>query len=506
MKERLVLYGTLTGFILFFLFHGWNENAGLIPAGTLALLALKYLAIATVVFLLTGVLLKNQSKAFVFTFCFLACYFFFGAVKDRIEDLTGKSLISSYSILLPATVVLLLLLFGLLRRRKAPLAGSIRFLTILTLVLVLVETGGLLYRNSALYKPDIDFGDSNNALLQQLPAADTVTAKPDIYWIVFDEYPSARSLQHSFGYKDPLDSVLTTLGFFVARDARSNYNYTHYSLSSTLDMQYITELKEGSTVTMRDLVRGNRSLYVNNVTRYLERAGYGIRNFAIYDLEGHPTAGMLSFSQLPAALIDHQTLFTRTWADIGWQFPNRLKRDRAAADAADLRTSTSKTDSLYKEMTRKLLDSIASASTAAGPAFFLIHFFLPHEPYIYNPDGSLHFKNANGSDRNNFIPQVAYTGIVARRLIQYIQLQQQHTNREQVILVQGDHGFKYEETEPDFQTESCRILYGVYNSRRNYAGWYDSISSVNGFRILFNQYFNTRLPLLEDKSINLRYR
>lgn len=505
MKERLVLYFTLTGFILFFLFHGWNENAGLIPVSALLWLGGKYLLLCTLIFLLSLLLFRDGPRSFLFTCFFLVVYFFFGAVKDGIEAMTGKHWITAYRFTIPFIIILLLTIFLLLKRRSFSPLQLTRFLRILISVLLFYETAGVLYRASPLYTAQTDFGDRYNALLQQLPAADTVKHKPDIYWIVFDEYPAATALQKSFGYKDPLDSILKAAGFFVAANARSNYNYTHYSLSSTLDMQYIPELNEGSTVTMRDLVRGNQSLYVNNVTRYLENAGYDIQNFAIYDLEHHPTQGLLSFSHLPAALVDHQTLFTRTWADIGWQFPNHLKRDRAAADAADLRTSTLKTDSLYKAMSAKLQDSISSRKTDSKPAFFLIHFFLPHEPYIYDAAGRLHFKNTNGSERSNFIPQVAYTAFVARRLIQYIQLQQQQ-NREQVILVQGDHGYKYEENEPDFNTESCRILYGVYNSRRVYTGWYDSVSSVNGFRILFNQYFHTGIPLLPDHSYNLRYR
>ena len=75
-----------------------------------------------------------------------------------------------------------------------------------------------------------------------------------------------------------------------------------------------------------------------------------------------------------------------------------------------------------------------------------------------------------------------------------------------VIILQGDHGYKFDETDPLFDQEGCSILYSVYCSDSSYTGLKNSFNSVNGFRVIFNKYFHTNLPILENRSYNLYYR
>jgi hypothetical protein len=81
-----------------------------------------------------------------------------------------------------------------------------------------------------------------------------------------------------------------------------------------------------------------------------------------------------------------------------------------------------------------------------------------------------------------------------------------YKNREFVILLQGDHGYKFEEGDPLFDREGCSILYSIYCSDASYPGFNHSFNSVNGFRALFNKYFHTNLPIQENLSFNLYYR
>ncbi len=75
-----------------------------------------------------------------------------------------------------------------------------------------------------------------------------------------------------------------------------------------------------------------------------------------------------------------------------------------------------------------------------------------------------------------------------------------------VIILQGDHGYKYEESDPLFDQEGCSILYSVYCSDLSYPAWNNTFNSVNTFSVLFNKYFHTNLPLLENRSYDLYYR
>lgn len=502
MKTRLLIL--LLGLPAFFVLHGWNENVGLIPLRELFFLSIKYILITILTYYASAGLLRNYEKGYWLSFFLLCLYFFFGAFKDKMEEYPFFSKLTAYSYLLPFMTLLGASMYFLLRRQKAPGKKALQFMRVLTLVVLALETGSAVFQAFNGTAARQDFGDRTLSLQKDLSVPTTAQKKPHIFWLVFDEYPSAASLRKNFGFADPLDSLLKTEGFYIAPEATSNYNYTHYSLTSTLDMQYLNGLPSSGIVTLRDLVRGNLSLRENNVTRYLERNGYRILNHSIYDLKGYPTRGILSFAHVPSSLLDHQTLFTRTWTDIGWQFPSLFSKNKKEADSISLREQVNKADRQYKDMEEGLYQSLQENRDSREPVFLLAHFLLPHEPFIYEADGRLHYRNGLNADRSFFLPQVQYTGTKVIALVRKIK--ELYGAENTLILVQGDHGFKFEEEEPAWAKESCRILYGVYAPGKNYAGWYPNISSVNSFRIIFNRYFNSQLPMLKDSSQLLKYR
>lgn len=502
MNTRLLIL--LLGLPAFFVLHGWNENVGLIPPQELFFLSIKYILITVLTYYASAGLLRNYEKGYWFSFFLLCLYFFFGAFKDKLEEHPFFERVTAYSYLLPGLIMLAAILYFLLRRLQTPKPRPLQFMRAFTLVVLAIETGLAIFHvfNGAAARQD--FGDRTLSLQKELSVPANAQQKPHIFWLVFDEYPSAPSLLKNFGFADPLDSLLRTEGFYIAPEATSNYNYTHYSLTSTLDMQYLNGLPSSGIVTLRDLVRGNLSLSENNVTRYLERNGYRILNHSIYDLKGYPTQGMLSFTHVPSSLLDHQTLFTRTWADIGWQFPALFSKNKKEVDSLSLREQVNKADRQYKDMEQRLYQSLQKNRDSREPVFLLAHFLLPHEPFIYETDGRLHYRNGLNANRSSFLPQVQYTGKKVIALVRKIK--ELYGAENTLILVQGDHGFKFEEEEPAWASESCRILYGIYTPEKDYSDWYPNISSVNSFRIIFNRYFNSRLPLLSDSSRLLKYR
>jgi hypothetical protein len=72
-----------------------------------------------------------------------------------------------------------------------------------------------------------------------------------------------------------------------------------------------------------------------------------------------------------------------------------------------------------------------------------------------------------------------------------------------IILLQGDHGpkgFSDDNIEVNNFTENFAILNAYYFHDGNYSDLYPSISPVNSFRVVLNQYFDTDYPVLEDRS------
>lgn len=496
-KGRYVLI--LLVFPSFFIIHGINENFGLVPLPVIGKLFIKYSLYTIIATVLSQFLLRDAKKGFVFSFLLLCCYFFFGAAKDTLTAAGYKNILS-YKYMIPVLLLVFTGMFYLIKKSNKTFRRPVFFITVLLLIFLFFDSAQLVVNIIRKNEIKQDFGDQTNALYHTA-RIDTAATKPSVFWIVFDEYSSSNVLQKVWNYKNPLDSVLRERGFYIADSASSNYNFTHYSLTSTLDMVYLPELKYHTSVTARELVRGNYSLYENNVTKLFEHNGYRIENYTIYNLQHYPTKGILHFEHTPEALINHQTLFSRVRKDIGWNFPAVLKRNRKKADSLFNRNAVDKLDSTYHAFYNTTTAAIRSSAKEQEPFFFMIHIYLPHEPFIYNEDGSKHYVDGLSASGTHYLPQLKYTNRIVQMMIDSIQ--HNYKNKELVILLQGDHGFKFEENDPLFDKESCKIMYAVYNSRKKYASWYPSVSSVNGFRILFNDNFGTTFPLLPDSSFIL---
>jgi hypothetical protein len=493
---------TILLYPLFFLLHGVNENFGLIRFELVVKLGALYLLITAVIAVSSKWFFANNSKALIYSFSILSLGFFFGAFKDFADNIQLIEQAARYKYLLPFLALMFVAIFIYLRKSKNNFSRLTKLISIFLLVIFLIELAHFSFNVVTNKQLKQDFADLNHAVIQNLPQSQPET-KPDIFWIIMDGYPASSTVQKVWNYYNPIDSVLSYKGFYVADSARSNYNYTHYSVASTLDMVYLNGLKNHSIVQYRDIAKAHYSLYNNNVVKFLEKQGYSINNYAIYDIEHHPTHGKL-FDYEAQDLVNFQTLWGRIRADIGWNFINMFASDKQKADSLFTIQHLDRIDSAHDAQLEKTIRAITDASTKASPGFFMLHHMLPHEPFIYNKNGSVRYEQGFNENPQNFIPHLEYTNSVVDRLLSAIFTN--YANRNIIVLIQGDHGYKFEEQDPLFDKESCNILYGVYCSDKQYTGWYKSVSSVNSFRLIFNKYFNAELELLPDTSYNLYYR
>jgi hypothetical protein len=490
--KRNWLFFIVIAFPVFFLLHGVNEHFGLLRHVVIGQLLVYYILVGAAIGILCKLMLKNNERSAVFAFLLLSVFFFFGAVKDVMAKAPMISSLTSYRIFLPLTFVFIVACFILTRKLQFTFRRTVLFITTLLVVFLVVETATLISNIATGKEKQKDLGDSDQSLLKQLPVDDSIR-KPYIFWIVLDEYTGGSVLRERWNFTNPLDTILRNRQFFVADTARSPYNYTHYSLVSTLDMQYLDGLKEHSLIGFRDIVRGNISLQRTNTVSYLKKLGYNVINQTIYHVDEHPTEAREYFVNADFRLIDNQTLPGRIRQDVGWQF----RRNNKAEGLID--------ESKYR--LQLLDDGLKAANTAfqkGTPSMFMYHWMFTHEPFIYNADGSIDTTVGFGMYPEKYVPSINYAN---KQLTWFIDsLKASAGNREIVIILQGDHGYKFEERDPLFDREGCSILYAIYCSDGRYAGWSNSLNSVNTFRLLFNKYFHTNLPTLENRSFNLYYR
>lgn len=479
--------------------HGVNSHFGLIPFSTLFLLLAQYLAITAIIAFAVKLLLKDPSKSTILAFAVLTSFFLFGAVKDFLASFPFTHPLSGYRVLLPAIFSGLLLLFLVLKYKETSWKLIARYLNTLLCIFLVYELSILTY-NLFSRDNDPDFGDKNHSLVAEYPDRPRAS-KPDIFWIVMDEYSASAILKQKWNYINPLDSILKNKKFFVTDSATSPYNFTHYSMNAMLDMMYLHGLPNDSIVRFQHMVLGDKSVYRNNVVDFLQRNGYAIKNYTMFDMENMPAHPFIRFHSEPHRLISENTLYARAKKDIGWNFTNLFASDKRVEDSIQLREAFQKIASERNELIQLYYRHIQESATSKAPNFFMLQMMLTHEPFLYNADGSIHPK-ASFTHADAYIPSVEYANKVLTKLFDHIF--NSYRDRDFIIIFLSDHGFKFDESDPYFE-ESCRIPFAVYSSDQNYEGWRRNLAGVNIFRVLFNKYFNTTFPVLESRTHLLRY-
>lgn len=476
---------------VFFVLHGYLENYGFISAGELVILGITYLAGTLAVATLCWLYFRNITKAALVAFFIMAFYFFFGALHDFLKA-NANRYFSSYSFLLGVFFILLIILAVSIKKTHRWFKPLPAFLNILFLVYILIDAGSLISkaihpsRNSlSVYS----FAKENTFV----DCADC--AKPDIYFLIMDEYASSSSLAQWYNYQNDLDSFLLQKKFSIQAHSRSNYNFTPFSMASILNMSYIQGINNTKVTDVNNYSTCELLIRNNEVIKMLSAAGYDIVNYSIFKLAGHPALVQQSFLPLNTLLITERTLLANIRKDLGWKLARWYPfKWFWANDIMSINKSN-----------HQLIDLVKKSATTKNtrPRFIYAHFYMPHLPYYYDKHGNL--KELATINRERLAPSISpyleyltYVNSRVREMVTTIQKQ----NPGAVIIFMGDHGFR-PTTNEAFPLRYFQNMNAVYFPDNDYKLLYDSISGVNQFRVIFNKLFNQSMPLLKDSSIYL---
>ena len=311
--------------------------------------------------------------------------------------------------------------------------------------------------------------------------------------MLFDGYSGSASLKAKYGFQNELDEYLVKRGFQIQPESRSNYNFTGFSLSSILNMSYIKNFKNPQAATATDYVGCNYLIRNNRVTTFLERNGYEILNYSIFDLENKPALTEQYFLPQTRKLITERTFFNRVSADIGWHLWSRLKLPFNPKNPF-LRHIENNTYFL------SLLNKTAIAKSAQ-PRFIYAHLLLPHSPFFFDKNGKRRdqgtvFTEDDYNTPSSYLEYLQYTNGILRNLVDTII----SNNPQAVIILMGDHGYRLKSKEPH-PAHHFNNLNAVYYPDKNYAGLYKNISGCNQFRVIFNKLFDQNFPLIKDSTV-----
>ncbi len=372
---------------------------------------------------------------------------------------------------------------------------NFKYITLFLNFLPIVLAAGVLINNGFQFFENKPFQQSDQPTLNKSgnnESLEMFNDSPDIYYIVLDGYGSQDILQELYKL-DNSDFInfLKENNFYIADSTFSNYSQTGYSLYASLNYEYI----EDPNYTLLDICE---NISDNQVFSNLRNLGYQIVVFdsgfnCTYiqdpDIRYEPDKKSNHFNNY---LVNNTPLY---------YFARKSQYDS------------------HRNYILNALENFDKVSNINNnqPKIVFAHIFSPHPPFVFGQNGEFLYPNYPFTirDSSKFVElanqeeyikgyrsQTIYITNKLKDMINQIMID---SNKEAIIIIQSDHGpgayfnqISYQKG--DYIEERFSILNAYYFPDGNYEKLYPTISPVNSFRVIFNQFFGGSYPVLSDNS------
>lgn len=492
-------------FSIYIVLHLYNENYNSLFFKNIATSLIIFPIFSIIIVIIMFMIVKNKNLAGLYSTFLIFFLVFYGYFFDLVYNLTDGVVPSWVTITLWSSLFLALAMIAHAWQKHLAIAAI--FLNLWAVFLLSIPVVSLV----------IQVLDEENGQVVSASAADDQGTRtspirvtsggeelPDIYYLVFDRYANQRSLADYLDYDNQdMMEFLRARGFYTLDDGRANYARTALSLASSLNLRHLTGLTDVIGADSANLKPLYALLQDNEVTRFLKAQGYRYLHFGSW---WNPTRlnrhADLNFGGLLEVPLLGRPFNEFEWLLVDSMLPTRLLR-------LGTLMQTDRHQRQYRRVTDKFA-KMAMLKRGEQPHFVFAHFLLPHDPYVFFPDGrfkSPAVQNANPWTRN-YLDQLIYTNTQIQVLVDKLLAKEPKP----IVIIQADEGpfflrpgavekgFDWFEADDDDLKIKFGILHAVYFPDQDYGALYQDLTPVNSFRILFNQYFDQNLPLLPDRS------
>lgn len=477
--------------VLFFCLHGSLENYGYIDFSEVMLIGILIGVCIGLFFIVVYCFTRNVLFAALTCFFVSLWYLFFGAFHDWIKNRAFLSFMHGYAVLLPLLLAASIAWAIYLRRHKASHQKWTFYLNLLLIVYCCIDGIGLMRHY---------FSAAHKTMAPVIIDNRLVKAKPNVYYLLFDEYPGYKSLKDSFAFAN--DSLYH---FFEKNDFKllpthSNYDYTFFSMASILNMQYVPETYDPANVTQHDIQLRMNEIRHANVFSIFANMGYNIRNCSIFDVnDQHGVSSQNAILPVHSLLLTDKILHNRIIRNSGWLFTTGkwalpfLKKRFLFQQDTDNKTAET------------MVDGIAVAKKIK-PVFVYAHFLMPHGQNFRDSSGSFNtdamiFNDLPGMYKPLFISYLKYTNKVIMSMVNKITA----NDTTAIIIVMSDHGKRFYNntnySEPLSYDNICAVRFPDHHFIEYKEKW----STVNFFRYILNSGFSQNLPYLPDSVFAIKH-
>jgi len=438
---------------------------------------------------------KNRLLAFIASALALIFFFSYGHSYIFLRHFFIVELKLGINTFLPFLYAIIFIpLFYWLIKNKSKLTKPSKFFCFFSLTFFLVISSNLVIKNFF-----------SNTKSTYPPQTTNTTELPDIYYIVFDEYLRHDILKQLLDFDNhSIISFLESKGFYVATNSYANYSTTLPALSSSLNMEYIDTLIDTDKYYSQNRLIFHQMINNNKIAQVLKSKGY--TNIHLRRIWGGALRNGNKYVDIDL-VFNNQNEFLRVLLATTAFNPFITARSLQSYLPQALKQELSKMD-------LQIFEELAKIPNNPQPTFTYAHIFLPHAPYFFNRYGQLYselnFDKTLVSRKTLYLEQLIFTNSKIKELITTIL---ESSSTPPIILLQSDTGpnlsrsmhTSFSQLTQDQIQERFSILNAYYLPGISQDILYDSISPVNSFRLILNQYFNAQLSLLEDKHYYVNY-
>lgn len=435
------------------------------------------------VYLLFSWRIRDKEKASLLSALFLLFFFAYGHLYDALEGLKIAGVVlGRHRYLFPAWLLVSAALGWWVYKRSWKLGTTTRFfglVSIILLVLPIIHIGSYEWgRYRTMQEPDSQAGQSSPQ--QKLPGS--AGYLPDIYYIILDGYPRQDALSKYMDFDNQyFIEQLEGLGFTVPTCSQSNYAMTLLSLSTSLNMNYVEALGEGSLEGKILNSQARKLLEEHGYQTVALQSSIWFTDFVDADHYISQNQPVLSSFFDFSRLTEFEVVYLRT----------TVLRPLEEAKTAWL-------DALFQDHRQELydlimfqMDQLELVPQIEGPKFVFAHILAPHAREAYfNAEGEFAYSRSDAALTEEF-------QYLNQRTLEIVQTILAGSEKPPVIIIQGDHGL---------DTEVRMAIFNAYHLPGEGAKQiYPAITPVNSFRVVFNTYLGEDFPLLPDVSFYSPY-
>lgn len=452
------------------------------------------LLLSGLLLLLSRLCFRNWHKAAFFTVVIELVFVSYGQVFDLLKNSSFGSSLAHHRFLIIASLVIIGVAVFVCIKMKNPFrwTQTLNLMTAIFLILPAYQIASVKIGDLINKQQQTNLVSTNQKDLH-LQAQEN----PDVYYIILDSYTRGDALLSDFQF-DNTDFLtkLRHMGFYVADCSRSNYAHTRLSLASSMNLDYLQNL--GLDFSSANLDVGVLTPFIKNSLVQTELAKLGYKTVAFQT--GYP------FTDLKNADYFINTGSSQFFSRYLESFEYLFLQNSAFRIILDTQTkfvdryisTLGLLHADYRIRIQNVFKDLPQVAEIKGPKFVFVHLDIPHHPFVFLPDGSVNpdpsyypplLSPGGEIGRLGYVNQVQYVNLMMISVIEGIF---KNSTNPPVIILQGDHGLNGD--------NRVKILNAIYLPDGGFKDFYPSISPVNTFRVVFNNYFGTNLPLLDDKT------